>query len=255
MVIPETLNKNGFILEGYLTSCTFNYLNRDVYSRASMLFLFIGGFLMPLIIIVLFYTLMWSIVKKNEMFTRYSIRKKNISQVELSMYYLSKNATNMNMTAVSTGQNFNGRYNEERYKLIKNKIDVNSNVIHRKSTTINLFNNTSSLNSFIKREIRVARMIILIVIMFCIAWAPYAIVALFGQFGTNINNYLTPLSTSLPSLFAKTSSIYNPILYTLINKECRKFYKKVFFNKVPMLCKKQNQKSSLKQKIADPYFL
>jgi hypothetical protein len=250
MIMPEILNKNGFILEGYLTTCTFNYLNRDQYSRMSVLFLFVGGFLTPFIIIVLSYTLMWSILKKNDIFTHYSLRKKCPSHTELSVYYLSKNAK-IAMTTAPNGQHLNG---EERFNLIKNKIDVN-NIVYRKSTTIKLFNNTSSLNSFIKREIRVAKMIMLIVIMFCIAWAPYAIFALLGQFCSNIQNYITPLTTSLPSLFAKTSSVYNPILYTLTNKECRLFYKKSLLSKFPFFFKEHNQNSNLKQKTPSPPFL
>ena len=60
--------------------------------------------------------------------------------------------------------------------------------------------------------------------MFVIAWTPYAAVTLAAQFGSNIEAYINPYTTSLPALFAKTSSIYNPLIYTLRNKEFRHFF-------------------------------
>ena len=62
--------------------------------------------------------------------------------------------------------------------------------------------------------------------MFCIAWFPYAIVTLLAQFGTNIQRYITPYTTAIPSLFAKLSSVYNPLIFILTNKKLKKFYKK-----------------------------
>jgi hypothetical protein len=82
-----------------------------------------------------------------------------------------------------------------------------------------------------KREVKLIKMVALIVIMFIIAWLPYAIVALVAQFGSNIERYINPFTTTLPALFAKTSSIYNPLIYTISNKEFRRFFFKFFLKK------------------------
>lgn len=88
--------------------------------------------------------------------------------------------------------------------------------------------NLSSKNYLIKREIKVIKSVVLCVVLFCLSWAPYAIMVLLAQFGNNIEDYITPLSTSLPALFAKTSAIYNPIVYTLTNNGCRRFFLKIW---------------------------
>lgn len=80
----------------------------------------------------------------------------------------------------------------------------------------------------LKRESKVLKRIILNVTLFCVAWLPYACVALLGQFGNNIENYLTPYTTSIPAILAKFSSIYNPILYTLTNRDCKAYFKRIF---------------------------
>ena len=68
--------------------------------------------------------------------------------------------------------------------------------------------------------------------MFVVAWTPYAAVTFAAQFGSNIEAYINPYTTSLPALFAKTSSVYNPLIYTLSNKDFRRFFvNKLGFNK------------------------
>ena len=52
----------GFYLEGLLISCTFDYLNRDFKTRSIMLGLFIGGFIIPLMTIIIFYFLILAIL-------------------------------------------------------------------------------------------------------------------------------------------------------------------------------------------------
>lgn len=83
-------------------------------------------------------------------------------------------------------------------------------------------------NFFFKREIRVSRTILTFVGFFCLTWFPYAIVMLVAQFASNREYFITPLSASLPALFAKFSTIANPIIYTLHYKDCKGFFLNVF---------------------------
>ena len=66
-MLPEMNAKRGFILEGFLTSCTFNYLNREFESRAYMLILLGGGFIIPFVTIVLFNLLMFIRLRPNKL--------------------------------------------------------------------------------------------------------------------------------------------------------------------------------------------
>ncbi|XP_067913293.1 green-sensitive opsin-like [Heterodontus francisci] len=71
-----------------------------------------------------------------------------------------------------------------------------------------------------KAEKEVTRMVILMVIGFLTAWLPYAIVA-FWIFMNQRAAYSATLMT-IPAFFSKSSAIYNPIIYVLMNKQFRK---------------------------------
>lgn len=55
--------------------------------------------------------------------------------------------------------------------------------------------------------------------MFCVAWFPYAILTLVAQFCDNPEAYVNPYTASLPALFTKTASVYNPIIYIISNRD------------------------------------
>jgi hypothetical protein len=95
----------------------------------------------------------------------------------------------------------------------------------RRNAMKNMVSQTKNLNNIISRESRVLKTILTNVALFTIAWFPYVIVVLIGQYSSNVEFYLNPYTTSLPGVFAKISSVYNPILYTLSNKECQLYFK------------------------------
>lgn len=70
-----------------------------------------------------------------------------------------------------------------------------------------------------KAEKEVTRMVIIMVIFFLICWLPYASVAfyIFTHQGSNFG----PIFMTLPAFFAKSSSIYNPVIYIMLNKQFR----------------------------------
>lgn len=62
-------------------------------------------------------------------------------------------------------------------------------------------------------------MVILMVLGFMLAWTPYAVVA-FWIF-TNKGADFSATLMSVPAFFSKSSSLYNPIIYVLMNKQVR----------------------------------
>lgn len=60
-------------------------------------------------------------------------------------------------------------------------------------------------------------MVILMVIFFLICWLPYASVAfyIFTHQGSNFG----PIFMTVPAFFAKSSAIYNPVIYIMMNKQ------------------------------------
>ena len=72
--------------------------------------------------------------------------------------------------------------------------------------------------SFFKKEIKVTKFAILIIISFCVSWLPYTILAVIGQFVKNRETIVTPNSAYFATLFAKSSTLFNPILYLILKQ-------------------------------------
>ncbi len=53
--ITPLFKRQRFVLDGYLTSCTFDYINHDWATRICQLCLVVGGFLAPFTITIVFY--------------------------------------------------------------------------------------------------------------------------------------------------------------------------------------------------------
>lgn len=215
-MLPELHAKNGFVLEGFLTSCTFNYLNREIESRLYMMILFTGGFLFPLLTICLFNILMFLKLKPNKKLyyqTNYEKDRKLSRQVKFK--YVTK--------AIEPGHEPEESNCEDLCL-----DDLNNNQTRKEKSFKNLTYSNQSVKSYlIRREVKAAKKSLITIGMFCLAWSPYALVAFIAQFGTNIEDYINPYTTSLPALFAKLSSFYNPLIYTLSNTECKNYYHKI----------------------------
>uniref|UniRef100_A0A8C1KR81 Rhodopsin n=1 Tax=Cyprinus carpio TaxID=7962 RepID=A0A8C1KR81_CYPCA len=70
-----------------------------------------------------------------------------------------------------------------------------------------------------KAEREVTKMVILMVLGFLVAWTPYATVAAWIFF--NKGSAFSAQFMAIPAFFSKSSSIFNPIIYVLLNKQFR----------------------------------
>lgn len=70
------------------------------------------------------------------------------------------------------------------------------------------------------REQRVLIMVVVMVICFLLCWLPYATVALIATFGKP--GLITPAASIILSILAKSSTVYNPIIYIFLNKQVSK---------------------------------
>nr|QVK45894.1 G protein-coupled receptor [Proales similis] len=216
-IAPQLLSPNRFVLEGFLTSCSFDYISQDLTTRVYMLAMFAAGFLIPLCGIIIFGCSMIFMLRRNQSFKSYILADSQRS-TEVSMFYVKKrfghNRSLPNQFDFSDSYRSLGSLQADRGSTFSA-----SNVSSRKM-----------FDSFLKRELKVAKTVFMIVMTFCIAWTPYALVTLLAQFSENRYSYITPWTTAFPSLFAKTSSIFNPIVYSLTNTECRRFFKSLFLS-------------------------
>ncbi|WAR23956.1 OPSD1-like protein [Mya arenaria] len=72
----------------------------------------------------------------------------------------------------------------------------------------------------VRTEVQIAKVTVISVSVFCISWFPYAMVALIGLFGDceGINRMVT----TIPAVFAKVSTVLNPLLYVLLQGQFKK---------------------------------
>lgn len=218
-IFPQLTLEHGFVLEGLLTSCTFDYLNRDFNTRFFMMMLFICGFFIPMCLIIFFYSFLFLLLRKNSIFLTYNEREKIKSNADTLVY--------LNRKSSKSGSDYS-KTNSVNSNILRNNSDIYV------AKTESCSSNKTYNDSFIRRQVKVAKTVVLIIIMFCIAWLPYAVITLIAQYisPNYLIKYINPLTTSLPAIFAKTSSIYNPILYTLSNKDCKNYFRKLFLTKV-----------------------
>ncbi|OQV14161.1 putative Rhodopsin, G0-coupled [Hypsibius exemplaris] len=93
-----------------------------------------------------------------------------------------------------------------------------------------------SAQSVSKTQANITRMVIVMVMAFLLAWMPYAIVSAVVLFGGS--HLITAPIATLPAIFAKSSIIYNPIIYAIMNPQFRIAFKNVFCRKsYAVLCK------------------
>ncbi|KAL2091595.1 hypothetical protein ACEWY4_013858 [Coilia grayii] len=72
-----------------------------------------------------------------------------------------------------------------------------------------------------KAEAKVAWMVVAMVLAFLVSWLPYAVLALVVVCDPDVN--FSPLVAMVPVYLAKSSTVYNPLIYIFMNKQFRKF--------------------------------
>ncbi|UJR36479.1 hypothetical protein I4U23_029202 [Adineta vaga] len=176
---------NRFVFEGFGTSCTFDYVSKDRWNRSFMLVLIIGGFLIPLTIIIVSYTIILMKLSKRGHQILYRSNLKQIARLQLNYEPSTYCVTS-----------YNSLFDEEI--LTKSTIDAS-------------VNNHQSAQKISHIEFRATRTALLICGIYCMAWTPYAVMAILSQLGPShlINVY----TTSIIGLFTKTAACINPLIY------------------------------------------
>uniref|UniRef100_A0A8C6SPL8 Teleost multiple tissue opsin 3b n=1 Tax=Neogobius melanostomus TaxID=47308 RepID=A0A8C6SPL8_9GOBI len=77
-----------------------------------------------------------------------------------------------------------------------------------------------------RRESRVLLMVVSMVTGYLVCWLPYGVVALLISFGRP--GALPPVASLVPALLAKTSTVLNPVIYVLLNKQFSRCFRHMF---------------------------
>ncbi|XP_071371247.1 teleost multiple tissue opsin 2a [Centroberyx affinis] len=68
-----------------------------------------------------------------------------------------------------------------------------------------------------RREFHILFMVITTVVCYLLCWMPYGVVAMMATFGRP--GLITPVASVVPSILAKSSTVFNPVIYILMNKQ------------------------------------
>lgn len=71
----------------------------------------------------------------------------------------------------------------------------------------------------IRSEWKMAKVALLVILLFVVSWSPYSVVALTATAG--YSHLLTPYMNSVPAVIAKASAIHNPIIYAITHPKYR----------------------------------
>ncbi|KAF5399401.1 RHO G-protein coupled receptor [Paragonimus heterotremus] len=105
------------------------------------------------------------------------------------------------------------------YQIVKT-VRRNEIELMKMAQKLNAENPISMKSTDKKADIEAAKTSVILVLLFLLAWAPYAIVCLMTLLGKMEN--LTPFGAELPVMFAKSSAVYNPFVYAIRHPKFRK---------------------------------
>ena len=150
--VAPVLGWNRYSLEGFGTTCSFDYTTRTTRYQSLVMTMFIVGFIVPLSLIMYCYIYIIAFVRDSE------------------------------------------RHLADTSEMMEARLWKGARKMCRRT------------------ELRIARTVILTVIFFCVSWLPYSAVALIGQFGDL--TLVTPVTSAIPGIMAKMSTMYNPVIYS-----------------------------------------
>lgn len=193
----------------------FDYLSRDWVSRAVVAALFVGGFFIPICVIIILNCRMVELMRQTNNNLRNTL---NIQMVICRpTIKVDANSGDVNKKIETKPISQSRKYKS------KNELGP-----RRRCALSAIMSGQLRVNILLQeRESKLIKKVAWCVGLFSLSWFPYAIVVLVAQFYPE-NNFISPLVSTLPSVCAKTSVIFNPLLYTLISPEFKVFFKETF---------------------------
>jgi hypothetical protein len=200
-------------------------LSRDFKSRFITLTMLSGGFLLPFALLVLFYLLVLNSIKRKDR----AIRQLFFAQQQQQQ---PQRTSSTSSTIILLNNERNHPTSAFYYTTLKNN---NPNSVSS-SSSFALAESSSSCrrirprsnrrksdmtSSLARREFRVTKTVVIFISAFCFAWLPYITIIVAAQFGLNVEDYFSPLVANLPSIFVKCSTVFNPLIYTVMNPKCQ----------------------------------
>ena len=196
-----------YVLEGFQTTCSFDLISQDDFSRTTILLINIFGYFLPIIVICCCFAFALIIFKK------YHIKKQENSlenfELELQQSLNLPSAMKKTSTINNSIENFGSQRNNNNTEFTEQPVRENENF---------------KLTRF-KTEWQLTKNAIIIIFWFCLLCLPYTVCSLIAQFADNRKNYITPFTIIIATSLAKISAVINPLIVIVTQKKYRKIYK------------------------------
>ena len=153
----------------------------------------IGGFIIPLLIIIISYSLILSkLYRRGSRFANEKIDGDSVSLQSTQYNFFMLRSTHIFQYEIKRSQ-------------IMNAYDPDGDKFFSKSTR--------------RIEMRATRTALLVCCVFCLAWGPYSMAAVLSQMG--FDNLVNPYVTAMLGLFTKTAACLNPMIYAWSSRTFR----------------------------------
>ena len=141
--------------EAYGTTCSYDYFINNAVDSYFLVTVVIGDFLLPLFLICYCYLRILLTFRAHQQKYGRILRRS------------------------SDGRTSEGRSN--RPSLASENVDVKT-PLHDKATADNNYFSSKALKAKLKTtEFRIARTVVIVVVVFCVSWTPYAVVCMIGE--------------------------------------------------------------------------
>jgi r-opsin len=121
------------------------------------------------------------------------------------------------------------------YYHILNTVFAHEKSMREQAKKMNVASLRSSEGNDVRTEFKLAKIALVTISLWFVAWTPYLVINFAGVFEMNT---LTPLATIWGSVFAKANCVYNPIVYGISHPK----YREALAKKYPRLCIKNVNK-------------
>ena len=185
------INVGDYVREGYWVSCTFEYLNQSTSSKLYVGFLYCGAFALPVTVISACYTIIYVSIRRNNK-KLMGFDRQELTSVEC--HSAPSGGSGCDAVGVASGtktqQQKSNRCRRERWRLHK-------------------------------LEVQIARIAVILTLLFITSWTPYSTVALIGQYINPAYITSNPMLQLVSVFFAKCSAIWNPFVYAIMHTNFR----------------------------------
>nr|BAQ54936.1 opsin, arthropsin type [Indolestes peregrinus] len=220
MCAPPLFGWSRYVAEGFLTSCSWDYLSRTPANRSYYIYLLSLGFVVPVCVIAYCYAFILAAIRAHG---------KEMAAVKGMMTGGSPPSFGSNVSG-GMGMNCRSHYHyhsnhhsphhhNHGQRLAQRHGSSNTSATATTSHPHHMRSASHRSGARSSNAVRTAEVILTLILLFLISWTPYSVISLIGQFGDM--QKITPWTATLPAIFAKASVIYNPIVYGLSHPHFR----------------------------------